>query len=54
MQKQYQFTLGVRNLLDAKPPRISAVGFTTIANAPLYSGYDYIGRQIFANANIKF
>ncbi|WP_242121165.1 TonB-dependent receptor plug domain-containing protein [Sphingomonas lacusdianchii] len=54
VQKQYQFTIGVRNLLDTKPPRISAVGFTTIANAPLYSGYDLVGRQFFANANVKF
>ncbi|WP_235525125.1 MULTISPECIES: TonB-dependent receptor plug domain-containing protein [unclassified Sphingomonas] len=54
VQKQFQFTVGVRNMLDTKPPRISAVGFTTVANAPLYSGYDYVGRQFFANANIKF
>jgi iron complex outermembrane receptor protein len=54
VQKKYQFTFGVRNLLDTKPPRISAIGFTTIGNAPLYSGYDYVGRSFFANVNVKF
>ncbi|MDP1027432.1 TonB-dependent receptor [Sphingomonas sp. KR1UV-12] len=54
VQKIYQFTFGVRNLLNKAPPRISAIGFTTVGNAPLYSGYDYVGRSFFANANIKF
>lgn len=54
VEKKYQFTFGVRNLLNTKPPRISAIGFTTVGNAPLYSGYDYVGRSFFANANIKF
>lgn len=52
--KQYQFTFGVRNLLNKAPPRISAIGFSTIGNAPLYSGYDYVGRSFFANVNFKF
>ena len=51
---KYEFTLGVRNLFDKAPPRISNVGFNTIGNAPLYSGYDYRGRTFFANANFKF
>ena len=54
VQKKYQFTFGVRNLLDTKPPRITSIGFTTIGNAPLYSGYDYVGRSFFANVNVKF
>lgn len=52
--ENYTFTLGVRNLFDTKPPRITSVGFTTIGNAPLYSGYDYKGRTFFANVNFKF
>lgn len=52
--KNYEFTLGVRNLFDTAPPRITAVGFSTVGNAPLYSGYDYRGRTFFANANFKF
>lgn len=54
IEKKYQFTVGVRNLLNTAPPRISAVGFTTVGNAPLYSGYDYVGRTFFANLNMKF
>ncbi|MBB3910395.1 TonB-dependent receptor plug domain-containing protein [Sphingomonas desiccabilis] len=55
VQKRFQFTVGVRNLLDTKPPRVTASPyFTVIGNAPLYSGYDYVGRSFFANANIKF
>ena len=51
--ENYEFTFGVRNLFDRDPPRISA-GVTVIGNAPLYSGYDYTGRQFFANATFKF
>ena len=52
--KQYQFTFGVRNMLNTAPPRISAVGYSVQGNAPLYSGYDYVGRTLFANVNFKF
>ena len=52
--EKYQFTMGVQNLFDKKPPQISAVGYTTIGNAPLYSGYDYRGRTFFANASFQF
>jgi outer membrane receptor protein involved in Fe transport len=52
--KAYQFTVGVRNLFNTAPPRITAIGFSTVGNAPLYSGYDYTGRTFFANANFKF
>jgi iron complex outermembrane recepter protein len=50
----YEFTFGVRNLFDTAPPRITAIGFSTVGNAPLYSGYDYRGRTFFANANFNF
>ncbi|MBM0170048.1 TonB-dependent receptor domain-containing protein [Altererythrobacter sp. C41] len=50
----YEFTFGVRNLFNTEPPRITAIGFTTIGNAPLYSGYDYRGRTFFANASFNF
>ncbi|WP_404336772.1 TonB-dependent receptor plug domain-containing protein [Sphingomonas sp. MMS12-HWE2-04] len=52
--KQYQLTIGARNLLNTAPPKITAIGFSTAGNAPLYSGYDYVGRTLFANLNIKF
>jgi len=51
---RYQFTFGVRNLFNTQPPRITAVGFNTIGNAPLYSGYDYRGRTFFANVSVDF
>ncbi|WP_324807837.1 TonB-dependent receptor [Sphingomonas sp. LY29] len=50
---RYELTLGVRNLFDKAPPRITAIGFNTVGNAPLYSGYDYRGRTFFANVNFK-
>ncbi|WP_245559353.1 TonB-dependent receptor domain-containing protein [Novosphingopyxis baekryungensis] len=52
--EDYQFTFGVRNLFDTAPPQITAIGFTTIGNAPLYNGYDYRGRTYFANVNFSF
>ena len=51
--KDYELTLGVRNLFNKAPPRITAIGFSTVGNAPLYSGYDYVGRTFFVNANFK-
>jgi outer membrane receptor protein involved in Fe transport len=51
---KFQMTLGVRNLLDKDPPKITSTYYTTIGNAPLYSGYDYTGRQWFVNTNFKF
>lgn len=50
----FEFTVGVRNIFDTDPPRITAIGFNTVGNAPLYSGYDYRGRTFFANANFNF
>ena len=50
---RYEFTVGVRNIFDKAPPRITAVGFNTVGNAPLYSGYDLVGRSFFANVNFK-
>jgi iron complex outermembrane receptor protein len=52
--EKYEITAGVQNLFDKKPPRISAIGYTTIGNAPLYSGYDYRGRTFFVNGSFKF
>lgn len=50
----FEFTFGVRNLFDKQPPRISNAGFNTTANAPIYSGYDFTGRQFFVNTSFKF
>jgi hypothetical protein len=49
----FAFTLGVRNLLDTDPPSISSGVYNRVGNAPLYSGYDYVGRQFFLNVSTK-
>lgn len=47
-------TVGIRNLLNAVPPQISSGLISRVGNAPIYSGYDYIGRMLFLNANRQF
>lgn len=47
-------TAGVRNLLNETPPTISAGLYNRIGNAPLYSGYDYVGRSVFVNVSKSF
>jgi iron complex outermembrane receptor protein len=55
---KYRFTLGVANLLDTKPPRVSTVfngGISTLGQVPVFgSQYDYLGRRIFMNVRAKF
>ncbi|NJC06387.1 outer membrane receptor protein involved in Fe transport [Sphingomonas kaistensis] len=50
---RYEFTVGVRNLFNKAPPRITNFGLTTVGNSPIYSGYDLVGRSFFANVNFK-
>ncbi|MGE7196996.1 TonB-dependent receptor plug domain-containing protein [Brevundimonas naejangsanensis] len=47
-------TAGVRNLLNEDPPVISAGVNNRVGNAPLYSGYDYLGRTAFVNLTKSF
>lgn len=54
LEDKYEFTFGVRNLLDRDPPRISSGVFNLVGNAPLYSGYDYVGRTFFVGVSGKF
>lgn len=51
---EFEFTIGVRNLTNAKLPRISADTYSLVGNTPLYSGYDYTGRTFFANVTAKY
>ena len=52
---KWDINVGVRNLLDEKPPMISAqAGYNRVGNAPLYSGYDYEGRRFYLNASRSF
>ena len=47
-------TAGVRNLWNENPPVISAGVYNRVGNAPLYSGYDYLGRTAFVNLTKSF
>ncbi|MEN5230402.1 TonB-dependent receptor plug domain-containing protein [Brevundimonas naejangsanensis] len=47
-------TAGVRNLLNEDPPTISSGLYNRVGNAPLYSGYDYLGRTAFVNLTKSF
>jgi len=51
---KWKATVGVRNLLDEKPPVISSGVYNRVGNAPLYSGYDYFGRRVFVNVSKTF
>ncbi|MCR6684934.1 TonB-dependent receptor [Pseudoxanthomonas sp.] len=50
----WSVTGGVRNVADKDPPVVSTGGYTTIGNAPLYSGYDYFGRTFFLSFKKDF
>ncbi len=50
----WAITAGVRNLFNEDPPTISAGITNRVGNAPLYSGYDYIGRTAFINLTRSF
>ncbi|MEZ6030298.1 MAG: TonB-dependent receptor [Hyphomonadaceae bacterium] len=47
---------GVSNLLDEKPPLVTALSgeFSTVGNVPLYSQYDFFGRTLFLNVSKKY
>lgn len=49
-------TLGVRNMFDEQPPRVSAEEplINGIGSVPLFSGFDYTGRQFFVNVSKRF
>jgi iron complex outermembrane recepter protein len=54
---KYRFTLGVANLFDKKPPRVSTIdngGVSTLGQVPVFgSQYDYLGRRLFLNVRAK-
>ncbi len=52
---KWKATIGVRNVFDRNPPSISSgAGYNKVGNAPLYSGYDFFGRSIFASFTKTF
>ena len=52
--EKFEITAGVRNLFNAGLPQITAGAYNVTGNAPLYSGYDYVGRTFFMNTTFKF
>jgi iron complex outermembrane receptor protein len=55
--KDFQITLGMANILDKKPPRVSTVfsGISTLGQVPVFgSQYDYLGRRVFLNVRGNF
>jgi outer membrane receptor protein involved in Fe transport len=50
----WQWTVGMRNIFDELPPTISSGAYNRIGNAPLYSGYDYFGREAFLQLAKQF
>jgi iron complex outermembrane recepter protein len=55
--KGFTFLLGVSNLFDKKPPKVSTFGtsITPFAQVPLLgSYYDFFGRRFFVSARAKF
>ncbi|WP_246026985.1 TonB-dependent receptor domain-containing protein [Marinicella litoralis] len=47
-------TVGVRNLMDKEPPRLSRGGGTRVGNSAFYSQYDWLGRSYFVNLKYDF
>lgn len=50
----WKATFGVRNLTNETPPEMSAGYFNRVGNSLLYSGYDYVGREVFVNFRINY
>ncbi|WP_251359830.1 TonB-dependent siderophore receptor [Kangiella sp. TOML190] len=46
--------VGVRNMFDKEPPRISRGMGSRAGNSAFYSQYDWVGRSIFVNAKYDF
>jgi iron complex outermembrane recepter protein len=52
---RYSLTLGIRNVFDKNPPKITAEDpfVNTTSNVPLQSAWDFRGRTFFVNAQAK-
>ena len=54
---KFQMTLGMSNIFDKKPPRVSSAfsGISVVGQAPFFgSQYDYFGRRVFINVRGNF
>ncbi len=54
LTEEWEVTGGMRNIFDKEPPTISAGYYNRVGNAPLYSGYDYFGREVFFRVAKQF
>jgi iron complex outermembrane receptor protein len=58
VKDNYEFTLGVSNLFNTRPPRVSTIGGVGIPAliGPVVgtSQYDFLGRRLFVNVSKKF
>jgi outer membrane receptor protein involved in Fe transport len=50
----WQVTAGMRNILNEEPPTISQGFYNRVGNAPIYSGYDFVGREAFLTISKSF
>lgn len=50
----WEATVGVRNLTNKTPEAISAGNYDRMGSSLLYSGYDYVGREVFLNMQYHF
>ncbi|MGE4323071.1 MAG: TonB-dependent receptor, partial [Sphingobium sp.] len=49
---RFAITLGVTNMFNTRPPRVSGVNMA--GNAPFVSQYDWLGRRMFLSAKARF
>lgn len=50
----WEITLGITNLFEKEPPRVSPSYVTAVGNSALYSQYDILGRRAFLNLQYSF
>lgn len=51
---RFEMTLGITNLFDTKPPRMSPGVFSNLGQTPAVSQYDYLGRRMFVAVKARF
>jgi len=52
--QNWSVIVGMRNIADEVPDSISSGFYNKVGDVPLYSGYDYVGRQAFVNFTMSF
>lgn len=54
--KNFDFTLGINNIFNTKPPRVTTISgeISTVGQSVFSSQYDYVGRRVFVHAKARF